>query len=110
LVQFFYTPLNIPEFKSLFREKLSGKEKKIIKKIMKDREVKTKILEKFQTKTNDDVRKVLKNYVEKMKAYLHLDKGNWEKLSKKPWPLNYEYLWNIDFEKKMKYDGKKYIK
>jgi hypothetical protein len=68
-----------------------------------------KVSEKFKKETDVEVRNVLKNYVEEMKEYLHID-GNWEKLSKKPWPLNYEYLWNIHFEQKMKYDGKKNIK
>jgi ATP-dependent Zn protease len=105
LVQFFYTPLNIPEFKSLFlgESELSPEEKKI----MKGRE--NEVSEKFKQKTDEEVRNLLKNYVEKMKEYLHLDKGNWEKLSKKPWPLNYEDLWNIDFTQKTKYDGKKKI-
>jgi hypothetical protein len=99
LVQFFETPLNIPEFKCLFlgEDALTQEEREIIA----NRKVKNEYKENEGT-----IREELKKFVDFMKEHLRLDKGNWENLKQKPWPLNYEYLWHMDFEHKTKYDGK----
>jgi hypothetical protein len=116
LVQFFETPMNIPEFKCLFlgEGKLTEEEKEII-----NNRKGLKVLPEYK-QNEKAVRDVLRKFVDSMKMHLGLMKkkpntdpldntlGTWDALKNKSWPLNYEYLlqWDYNWEHRTKYDGK----
>jgi DNA primase len=99
LVQFFDTPLNIPEFKQLFQPNRLNDEDKVK---LKNEERKAKY-EKHARKNVKKVRNFLAHYCERMKAKLGVGKNRWTALTQKPWPMNYEDIWREEYPDK--YDG-----